>query len=406
MSRARATSGDRPRTTPREGDGAASRERSSEGAAARRRILQGALAALLFPVIEGCGAASQPPATTQPPLPPLATSPLATLVAAAGVRWMLVAAPKDLFGVPWVPPLIDVAVSGARFERFAKTTGIDLRTLPEAVVAACAPSSAGGAAPSAGGAPSSAGAAPSAIEDEDVMFYLARHTGDAQAIERSYRARFTSAEKRSVERPDLIRMSGKVGQRQGAAVFLGRDVAGFQDGGSASRGPARVAALFAEGKLKHARSALAAEPLRSLALRLGPGPLAAYAPGPFDGELGRGLRGLLGAATAIGAVLGTTERQSFLVRAAVTGDFSTSAAPASDELLAAWKDLAGSRLGHMLGLDKPLSAPVTQGAPDVVMLAVELSGRALSEGLAAATASRVEDIFRENTERVETRSMF
>lgn len=387
MSRARATSGDRPRTTPREGDGAASRERSSEGAAARRRILQGALAALLFPVIEGCGAASQPPATTQPPLPPLATSPLATLVAAAGVRWMLVAAPKDLLGVPWVPPLIDVAVSGARFERFAKTTGIDLRTLPEAVVAACAPSSAGGAAPSAGGAPP-------AIEDEDVMFYLARHTGDAQAIERSYRARFTSAEKRSVERPDLIRMSGKVGQRQGAAVFLGRDVAGFQDGGSASRGPARVAALFAEGKLKHARSALAAEPLRSLALRLGPGPLAAYAPGPFDGELGRGLRGLLGAATAIGAVLGTTERQSFLVRAAVTGDFSTSAAPASDELLAAWKDLAGSRLGHMLGLDKPLSAPVTQGAPDVVMLAVELSGRALSEGLAAATASRVEDIFR------------
>ena len=394
MSRARATSGDRPRTTPREGDGAASRERSPEGAAARRRILQGALAALLFPVIEGCGAASQPPATTQPPLPPLATSPLATLVAAAGVRWMLVAAPKDLLGVPWVPPLIDVAVSGARFERFAKTTGIDLRTLPEAVVAACAPSSAGGAAPSAGGAPSSAGAAPPAIEDEDVMFYLARHTGDAQAIERSYRARFTSAEKRSVERPDLIRMSGKVGQRQGAAVFLGRDVAGFQDGGSASRGPARVAALFAEGKLKHARSALAAEPLRSLALRLGPGPLAAYAPGPFDGELGRGLRGLLGAATAIGAVLGTTERQSFLVRAAVTGDFSTSAAPASDELLAAWKDLAGSRLGHMLGLDKPLSAPVTQGAPDVVMLAVELSGRALSEGLAAATASRVEDIFR------------
>ena len=53
-------------------------------------------------------------------------------------------------------------------------------------------------------------------------------------------------------------------------------------------------------------------------------------------------------------------------------------------------------LGAVVGdfLDKPLSAPVTQGAPDVVMLAVELSGRALSEGLAAATASRVEDIFR------------
>lgn len=377
----------------------------------RRGLLQGALAALLLPGIEGCGAAPLP-VTIQPPLPPLATSPLSTLVAAAGVRWLLVAAPKDLLGVPWVPPLVDVAVSGARFERFAKTTGIDLRTLPEAVVAACAPASPkGGAAtapplssadpavaapPSASSGAPAAGAspAPPAGEDDDVMFYLARHTGDAQAIERSYRARFTSAEKRAVERPDLIRVSGKVGQRQSAAVFLGRDVAGFQDGGSASRGPARVAALFAEGKLKHARSALAGEPLRSLALRLGQGPLAAYAPGPFDGELARGLRGLLGAATAIGGVLGPTERQSFLVRVAVAGDFSTSAAPASDELLGAWKDLAGSRLGHMLGLDKPVSAPVTQGAPDVVMLAVELSGRALAEGLAAATASRVEDIFR------------
>lgn len=391
------------------------------GAPARRTILHGALAALATPLLQACGAGPGPVTPEGPPLPPLATSPLTGLVAAAGVRWMIVAAPKDLLGVKWIPPLLDVAVSGARFDSFAMATGIDLRALPEAVAVACAPiASKGEAAPLNTANPVAPPAAPSATadasaqippapsdplatpgdpapkpaEDDDVMLYLARHVGSAQAIERSYRARFTSNEKRSSDRPDLVRVSGKIGRRTLSAAFLGPDVVAFQDGGSASRGPARIASLFAEGKLKHARSALAVEPLHSLALRLGAAPFAAYAPGPFEGELRRGLRGLLGAATAVGAVLQPTERRSFALTAAVTGDFSKSAAPASDELLAAWRDLAGSRLGHMLGLDKPVRAPMTQGGPDAVMIAVELAGQSLAEGLAAATASRVQDIFR------------
>ncbi|MFO0588714.1 MAG: hypothetical protein U0441_14285 [Polyangiaceae bacterium] len=395
-----------------------------DGAPARRSILQGALAALAAPFLSACSSNPGPVGPDGPPLPPLATSPLTGLVAAAGVRWMIVAAPRDLLGVKWIPPLLDVAVSGARFDSFAMATGIDLRTLPEAVAVACAPIASGGdAAPLNTASPGTPPVAPDASAkpdplpppeslapqdplvgpgdvagkspaDDDVMLYLARHTGNAQAIERSYRARFTSHEKRSVERPDLVRVSGKIGRHTLAAAFLGADVAAFQDGGSASRGPARIASLFAEGKLKHAHSALAAEPLHSLALRLGAAPFAAYAPGPFEGEVRRGLRGLLGAATAVGAVLQPTERKSFALTAAVTGDFSKSAAPASDELLAAWKDLAGSRLGHMLGLDKPVRAPMTSGAPDAVMIAVELAGQSLAEGLAAATASRVQDIFR------------
>lgn len=389
------------------------------GAPDRRSFLHGALAALVAPLIEACGATPGPASPDEPKLPPLATSPLSGLVAAAGVRWIMVLSPRDLLSVPWIPPLVDQTVSGARFDGFAQVTGIDLRALPEAVVASCAPPAPKSKAPPQGPSttldptgstpdpvPTSApfvppdplaqspDVAPPAADDEDVMFYLARHTGSAQQIERAFRARFTSNEKRSLDRPDLIRMSGKIGRRTHAAVFLGADVVGFQEGGSVSRGPARVASLFAEGKLKHARSALATEPLHSLAMRLGAAPLAAYAPGPFDGELSRGLRGLLGAATAIGAVLQPTPQKSFAVTAAVTGDFSKSAAPAADELLAAWKDLAQSRLGHILGLDKPVRAPMTAGAPDAVMIAVELSGQSLAEGLAVATASRVQDIFK------------
>lgn len=357
----------------------------------RRTLLGGALAALGAALLGGCGASNGEAATPakQPPLPPLATAPLAGLVASAGLRWVLLAAPRELYGVAWIPPLVDLAVSGARFDRFAQGTGIDLRTLPEAVVASSAP-----AGSPASGAASGAAVSGAAAASEDVVFYLARHTGDASLIERALRARFTSSEKRAVDRPDLVRVSGKIGTETHAAVFLGRDVAGFQEGGSVGRGPARVAALFAEGKLKQALPALGAEPLRSLAARLGAAPLAAFAPGPFDGDVAKGLRGLLGAATGVGAVLRPSVRQGFLVTVAVAGDFTTSGEPAKKELLAAWTELAASGLGHMLGLDAPVTAPVTVAAPDAVMLSVELSGRALAEGLAKATASRVEDIFR------------
>lgn len=335
-------------------------------------MLAGLLSALALPWASGCGPEPPPRSAVPPPLPPLRTSPLSDLVAAAGVRWVLLAAPRELLGVPWVPPLIDLAVSGARFERFAKATGVDLRAIPEAVVTATAPASGG----------------------DDVLFYLARHAGDPAVIERSFRARLTSAEKRSVDRPDLVRVSGKVGLSPQCAVILGKDVAGFQDGGSMTRGPARVAALFAENRLKSAHTVLAVEPLRSLAARLGPAPLAAFAPGPFEGDLARGLRGLLAAATAIGGVLRPGARESFVLTLSVTGDFSTSSGPASAELFAAWNELAQSPLGHLLALDAPLAPPAVAASAGDVTLAVEVGGRALAEGLAKATADRTLDIFR------------
>ncbi|MEZ4295188.1 MAG: hypothetical protein R3B70_09455 [Polyangiaceae bacterium] len=337
----------------------------------RRTVLLSGLATLLVPWSSGCGPGPGPVTPPSPPLPALHTSPLADLVAAGGLRWILLAAPRELLSVPWIPPLVDLAVSGARFDRFAKVTGIDLRAIPEAIVTSTTSKS-----------------------DDEVLFYLARHTGDPAFIERSFRARLTSEEKRSVDRPDLIRVSGKVGRAPNAAVFIGPDIAGFQEAGSMSRGPARVAALFAEQKLKSAHTALAVDPIRSLAAKLGPAPRSAFAPGPFEGDLARGLRGLLGAATGIGGVLRPSVRQGFFVTLAVSGDFATSSGPAGSELMAAWNDLAQSRLGHVLGLDAPLTAPSIALAPDAVGLSVELSGRALADGLARLTATRVEDIFR------------
>jgi hypothetical protein len=165
-------------------------------------------------------------------------------------------------------------------------------------------------------------------------------------------------------------------------------------GGSEARGPARIASLYADGKLKRSPTLLAEEPLRSLDTRFGDAPLRAFALGPFEGELARGARGLLAGATAIGGAVRPSAREGLLVVVAVAGDFSRSGPAASKELAAAWDDLAGGTLGHLLGLDRPVEKPLATHAADAVAVTVEIDPARLAQGLASATSARIEEIMR------------
>jgi hypothetical protein len=333
-----------------------------------RRALLGALLAggigLLAP---GCGAPPAPAPRSPAPLPPLATSDLTRLLPLAGLRWLLLARPREIAAVPWLIPWIALIAPEPNLARYAAATGVDLRQIPEAAIA----SYAGGA-----------------------TLYLARHGGDPATIERLFRRRLTGRARRAEDRPDLIRMSGDIGAGPHTLILLGADVVGLQDGGSMTRGPSRVAALYAAGKLRRSPTALDEEPLRSLAARFGPAPLLALSPGPFEGELARGARGLLAGATAIGAAARPSAREKIALAIAVAGDFSTSREPASQELLAAWNELALSSFGHLLGLDAPIEPPLATHAPDAVAIAVELDPGKLARGIAAATSSRIEEIMR------------
>ncbi|APR83730.1 Hypothetical protein A7982_09079 [Minicystis rosea] len=221
-----------------------------------------------------------------------------------------------------------------------------------------------------------------------------RHNGDRVAIERQFRARFTGNEHRAVERPDVIRVSGKIGNTPATLVVLGGDVAGFQIGGSASRGPARIASLYALDRLKKSPTLMSEDPLKALATRLGPAPFRAFAVGPFEGELARGARGLLAGATAIGCAVRPSAREGLLASIAVAGDFSKSGEPASRELTAAWTDLARGSFGHMLGLDTPIEPPLATHGTDAVTIAVELDPNKLARGIASLTSARLEEIMR------------
>ena len=336
----------------------------------RRTLFRGTLATLLLAGCGGAGAA--PPARIEAPsaAPPLAVAKLTSLLALARLRWVILVRPREIASLPFLIPSLGQVISEERFARFALSSGIDLRQVTEAAVATYAD------------------------KDGDVTFSLVRHNGDPAVIERLFRRRFSADERRVVERPDLTRVSGKIGARSETMVVLGRDVVGYQQGGSTSRGPARVAALYATGKLTRSPSLLAEEPICALATRFGATPAQAFALGPFEGELARGARGLLAGATAIGAAVRPSARDGIGLVLAVAGDFTTSGAVASAALLAAWNDLATGGFGHLLALDEPVEPPLATHGPGAVTVAVELDPKKLARGLAAATSGTLAEIMR------------
>lgn len=337
--------------------------------AGRRAVVLGALA-LVAAASVGCG--ERPPAAAPgPALPPLALGRVDELLAVARLRWVVLARLRDVATTAFLIPAIGRVVPEANLDRFAAATGVDLRTAEEAAMAVYADD---------GG--------------KDVTAFVVRRGGDATTIERLFLARLVGGERRAQDRPDVARLTGKFGTSSKTLAVLGRDVVVFQDGGSPARGPARVAELYAEGKLKRSPTLLAADPLRSLAARFGPAPVRAFALGPFEGELARGARGLLAGATAIGAAARPSARERVALSIAVAGDFTTSGAAASTELADAWDDLAKGSLGHMLGLDRPAEKPLATFGADAVAIALELDPNRLADGLARATGETLAQIFR------------
>ncbi len=332
----------------------------------RRGFLGGALAAVS---VAACGATPKPPLKLSDiALKPLSVKALTDLLPLADLRWLVLARPREIAAIPWLIPEIGRFAGEAELDRFAAATGFDLRQIPEAAVAVYAG------------------------EGGETTFWLARHNGDPATIERAFRKRLTTSEKRSVERPDLVRVSGKIGLASSVLTTIGPDVIGLQQGGNPGRGPARIAGLYAEDRLKKSPTVLSEEPLKSLAARFGSAPVIALSAGPFEGELARGARGLLEGATAIGASARPSAREGLAVSVAVAGDFSKSGAAASKALVAAWNDLASGAFGHLLGLDLPVEPPLATFSESAVAIAVELDPRRFASGLAEAMGERVRTI--------------
>ncbi len=301
--------------------------------------------------------------------PALALEPVSDLVTGAGLSWLLEARLVEVFASPALIPALALVLPAGRLDAFSRRHGgVDLRSVRELVLA---------------GYP-------------DATLGVARTILDPARVEGAFAARAVAVEGRAVEGSggSIVRTWGTVGaSRQQIAIF-GREAVGLEQG---RFGPLRVAEYFAQGKLRRARPALRAEPLASVAARLGPAPLRAFAPGPFAGAVGRGLGGLLAGATAVGATATPVDRDpdgALAVRAVIEGAWGADAPAAAERLRAAFDVLANDPLGRLLDLNRPLTGPEIAAQPDAVSLTITLDALRLARGLRDVTSATVDEIMR------------
>lgn len=339
-----------------------------------RRVFLAASLGAFSAVLSGCGGKPAVPPKQPPPkkLPQIAVTSLDQLLPLPTLRWFVLARPKEIAAISWLEPSIALLLDKERLDRSAVSQGFDLRTLSEAAWASYR----------------------TEADAEDASVQLVRHEKDPLEIERLFHDRLSTDITRSIDDARVMRVSGRIGKTTHAFAAIGKDIVCLQQDGSMDRGPCRVASLLALGKLKRTRSVFEDPALHILGKRFESAPLRVFAPGPFEGDLVRGIRGLLAAATAIGLAFRPSTKESLLLEIAVTGDFSTSGVEAAQKLAASWDDLAGRPLGHLLGLDAPVAPAISSSAAEVVTLVVNLDPRKLAKGLADATSNQIRDIMR------------
>lgn len=314
----------------------------------------------------GCGGAPPPVA---PPAPePTEVPELEALLPSAGLTWLLRLRPRAIASLPWLIPLLGRFVPEARFDAYREHTGLDLRQIPEVYLAGYA------------------------REGGEETLAVLRHNVDPALLERRFALRLASKSTRSEDRPDLVRIAGRVGRRVEVFSRIGRDVAVYQRGGEPERGMLRVAALRAQGKLAGHTAALELEPMGELSRRFGDAPFVWLMPGPFDGELRGAALGLLEASTGVGLALRSTARGHLGLAAAVLADWGDRGADAGELLGDVYTSLERTGFGRVLGLHQPIERPVVAGDRGVASLSVELDPARFVEGLAALVEQDVERV--------------
>jgi len=331
----------------------------------RRALLQ-QLVLLAGGVALGACASSVAKPPQAPPAPePLRLPPLPDLVAAASLMWIVIARPKELTSVPSLAPGIQRLAPDSRRALFERASGIRIDRIDRVVVASY---------------------------PDSTLFLLEGGVRDPLLVERLFRERWMTDVTRSVRRHDLVIARGKTatGSKRSLAA-LGSKTVAIESG---SWLHAKVAALYAEGKLHRAPRALELPDVPMLVERLGDAPLLAIAPGPFEGDWQRALRGVLGVCTAAAGSVRPDKDGTLRTQLLFAGDWTSKPDKAIEHLLASWQDLSQSSFGRLTGLDTPREPPRTQADARIIGVSVDLDGAKLVDGLYAAVSAEARDITR------------
>ena len=247
---------------------------------------------------------------------------------AAGLRWLAVARLQN-FRAPELRQSVELLFPAARLDAFARATGLELRAVPVGAAAGF----------------------------DLATLFLAETPWENAPIEQRFIERLAASARTESSAAGVRRISGTVGLSPETLVRAPRRFVAVALGDPT---PARVAALYAEGRLGRSPPALKGSALSTLPPELSRAPLRFFAPGPFAGEWGRGARGLLGVALALG-VGASPEGESLRVVAVLSGRWNGEDIA---QLEAAWGDLAESSMGRLLGLDQPATPPEVTATDD------------------------------------------
>ncbi|MEO6599405.1 MAG: hypothetical protein ABIQ16_05995, partial [Polyangiaceae bacterium] len=260
-------------------------------------------------------------------------------MSAAGLRWLVLVKPKQLFAEPELALAIEQIVPARRFDAFTEASGVDLRAVPEAAIAGWAYST----------------------------LYLAELPNGVAALARArFTERLLSGALTKHAHPGLYRITGVVGQTPETLVTVDERLLAMAVGDPLQ---AKVAEAYAEQRLKNSPTALRGAALSSLPDLAAINPAVLYAGGPFANEWRHAANGLLEATVALGIAVRPIGNGKVATTICLSGEWQSAAGDAANRLSAAWASFARSSAGHLFDLNETAEVTAT---PELLTLSVEL----------------------------------
>jgi hypothetical protein len=275
---------------------------------------------------------------------------------------MVVGRPKELASDEALDRAIGLLLPKERLALFTKSSGVDLARTGEGLIAGF----------------------------DHATLYMAATPESSTAAEERFAERLVAGPRIKTPHPRVRSITGVVGDTPETLVQVDGQWLAVSVGSSL---PARIAGLYALGRLKKSPAAFEGAALSTLPLaELEKAPARFYAPGPFAGEWAKGAHGLLSRALAAGIAVKPAAGGHLAVTLVLAGDFGSFPGDPGQAMRDAWQDLATSGLGRLLGFDAPAAPPLVSSTPEAVRLSVELDPMPLATGLRAAVMAQVWEI--------------
>lgn len=298
-----------------------------------------------------CATATAPPNPPAPAPAPLHRGPLTDFISSAGLRWLLLLKPRQLLAEPDFALAISRIIPTQRFDAFAESSGVDLRTLPDAGIA---------------GFPYS-------------TLYLAElPSGGAPVVRARFGERLLAGAVSKQPHPRLTRITGVIGQTPETLLTIDEHVLTVSVGDPT---PAKIAEAYARERLTHSPPALRGAALSTLPELASSNVAVLFAPGPFTDEWQRAAGGLLQSTVALAITAQPIGNGKVATTLYLAGAWQDSADEAARRLGAAWSTFAQSSAGRLFELNEV--AEISAG-PDLLRLRVEVELDAVVRGLRAS----------------------